>query len=709
MALNLPQRLKSAWNMVWKGSLFPFDRLTPGESTGMAERLTEPYAHSVWVMRAIKKVAGPIGAVSLQFSDQQRRGDRLYENPALDQFWQRPTADLSYVDFIEATTGWLKMEGEAFWLMDDAWLMPSFTPAAESPRRLVVARPDRMRHIVKGGELMGWEFTDGKGGRHAVLPEQVVHLKFWNPYDDWRGLAEYKAAEIAAESDYLAGRFKRNLMANNGDQGVYVIGKNGIPTDDQRQMITQQLRMKRELQQRGIFRPLFLAGDIQIEDAHISAPDANFVANRLSDRHEIFLAFGVPPSMADKMESYSIGSASDWFMLIMETCLPTSVKICEGIEVVSRRLTNLPLYAWANFDEHPVMQAARRERFEAIDQLWSKGMPMREISSYLDLALPEFPGWDTGYLPFSVAAVGSAEMGDPATNPAFAEDDEPEAVTEMLRTLRSPRSGEAPQTFQRGRDPGEVAQWREQMAKRRGTMKAFASRFNRELMKARREVLSKIESFTASGRAAVLGGLGQRAAAADFNFDLETFREGLLVSLRKVTATALQMAGKQLFEEIQRDDPFTMPPEQVLQFVRSRQNKISGLADDIHARIKSTLEEALAAGETMEKIADRIRAEFNTISDDRAQTIAQTETSAAYGAGRQVAMVQAGVQWKRWLTSGNDNVRPAHAQANGQTVEVGEHFDVGGEPLIHPGDPAGSPGNVINCHCVAISVAEENE
>ena len=44
---------------------------------------------------------------------------------------------------------------------------------------------------------------------------------------------------------------------------------------------------------------------------------------------------------------------------------------------------------------------------------------------------------------------------------------------------------------------------------------------------------------------------------------------------------------------------------------------------------------------------------------------------------------------------------------NGQTRKVGESFTVDGEHLKHPGDPAGSPGNVINCHCVAIAVPPE--
>jgi phage portal protein BeeE len=121
------------------------------------------------------------------------------------------------------------------------------------------------------------------------------------------GLSEYEAARIATEADYAAGQFNRNLSQNNGDQGVYVVAKGGMPDDAQREMITNQLRMKRAMQQRGQFRPAFIAGDVEIQDPKIQAPDGDFWAGRLANRHEIFIAFGVPPSMADKMESYSVG------------------------------------------------------------------------------------------------------------------------------------------------------------------------------------------------------------------------------------------------------------------------------------------------------------------------------------------------------------------------------------------------------------------
>ena len=84
---------------------------------------------------------------------------------------------------------------------------------------------------------------------------------------------------------------------------------------------------------------------------------------------------------------------------------------------------------------------------------------------------------------------------------------------------------------------------------------------------------------------------------------------------------------------------------------------------------------------------------------------------------RHEAMSDNGIEYTAWLTSHGGNVRFAHEEAEenygpDNPIPVDEPFTVDGESLMHPGDPAGSPGNVINCHCIEIAVQkpeEENE
>lgn len=54
---------------------------------------------------------------------------------------------------------------------------------------------------------------------------------------------------------------------------------------------------------------------------------------------------------------------------------------------------------------------------------------------------------------------------------------------------------------------------------------------------------------------------------------------------------------------------------------------------------------------------------------------------------------------KEWVTAGDSAVREAHIVANGQQRAINDPFLVDGEFLMEPGDPNGSPENIINCRC----------
>ena len=96
----------------------------------------------------------------------------------------------------------------------------------------------------------------------------------------------------------------------------------------------------------------------------------------------------------------------------------------------------------------------------------------------------------------------------------------------------------------------------------------------------------------------------------------------------------------------------------------------------------------------------------------RAERIARTELATARNAAQFDAAEQVAETGERvtkvWLAAHDERTRDAHAAADGQTVDLDEPFDVGGEALMYPGDREnGSAGNVIACRC-SVSYVEAN-
>ena len=90
----------------------------------------------------------------------------------------------------------------------------------------------------------------------------------------------------------------------------------------------------------------------------------------------------------------------------------------------------------------------------------------------------------------------------------------------------------------------------------------------------------------------------------------------------------------------------------------------------------------------------------------RRELIARTETIKASNAITDAIYNEWGVPKKEWIATMDDRVRDTHAQANGQVVSTNRPFEVGGEQLMYPGDPSGSPENILNCRCTEVPVLE---
>jgi hypothetical protein len=132
--------------------------------------------------------------------------------------------------------------------------------------------------------------------------------------------------------------------------------------------------------------------------------------------------------------------------------------------------------------------------------------------------------------------------------------------------------------------------------------------------------------------------------------------------------------------------------------------------------IKATLQEAAAEGlgasQMSQLLRDNLNAKWGQISTYRAARIARTETTMASNLGSLVGAKQTGEpMFKVWLSTRDTRTRRRRGRSrfdhygkaptgpDGEKRELNENFTKTGESLDHPGDYAGSAGNVIHCRC----------
>lgn len=141
--------------------------------------------------------------------------------------------------------------------------------------------------------------------------------------------------------------------------------------------------------------------------------------------------------------------------------------------------------------------------------------------------------------------------------------------------------------------------------------------------------------------------------------------------------------------------------ENAVSYLRDATNRLSGVGDRTWRQVRAKAQSAVAKGLPNEALKAEIE-KLTGFSEFRADTIARTETVAAYVQGDLAgarALGDNGPVEKVWVATFDARTRPSHEEAHDQCVPIDEKFSVGGELMDAPHDPDADAGEVVNCRC----------
>lgn len=124
--------------------------------------------------------------------------------------------------------------------------------------------------------------------------------------------------------------------------------------------------------------------------------------------------------------------------------------------------------------------------------------------------------------------------------------------------------------------------------------------------------------------------------------------------------------------------------------------------------IKSALYQGIVQGDSMDDIAKRLR-KVSGMDEEASIRNARTMVTSAENAGRQDRMEEAAEEYgiemqKTWLATLDDRTRDAHAELDGETVDIDQPFENSIGKIMFPCDPDCPDGeNVYNCRCTMIT------
>lgn len=195
-------------------------------------------------------------------------------------------------------------------------------------------------------------------------------------------------------------------------------------------------------------------------------------------------------------------------------------------------------------------------------------------------------------------------------------------------------------------------------------------------------------------------------AYVDAIYTASAWQETFTLTILPFVTQAYLEAGNAAFVEVGLETTFNVTNPRARKFLKDRVfDNVKGINDETREKLRKALVKGLDAGESIPDISKRIASVFDINRGSRTDKIARTEIVGASNNGTHQGYVDSGIViTEKWIDSRDSLVRtsPHNHKIDGEVVKLGKRFSNG---LLHPHDPGGAAGNVINCRCT--SSAEE--
>jgi len=291
----------------------------------------EGYGQNPVAYRCIRMIAENVAAIPFLAYE----GNKEMANHPLLTVLNRANPWQSGAELIDAFISYLKLHGDAFF---EAVILDG------QLRELYALRPDRMKAIPgRRGYPQAWRYSVESSSSYDfqmdLRPSEqtpIMHLREFNPLNDWYGMSPMEAASFAIDVHNSAGGYNKALLDNSASPSGALVYKaegdgDGKLSDD------QFIRLKRELEEKhsgaaNAGRPLLLEGGLEWQPMGMSPREMEFVVGKREAAREIALAFGVPPMLlgipGDNTYS-NFAEANRAFH--RQTVLPLMDRLCDAL------------------------------------------------------------------------------------------------------------------------------------------------------------------------------------------------------------------------------------------------------------------------------------------------------------------------------------------------------------------------------------------
>ena len=665
-------------------------------SKGLAfsqNKVVSPFSQNASVYMAIKATADNAAQVETELKT-IATGEKTKDSK-LEALLESPNEIMSGSDFIEACVGYMQLCNECFIIKINSTI-GQFT-GSQLPDELYPLNPkhfiEKIEKVNGKSKLVSWKYSPTN---QTFRPEEVIHVKNFNPNNQFRGLNPCKVIENEIDIAWNSLKFNKAFFKNNASGGSVFITDKPMGAE-QRTRFIESVNAEHQGTDKQ-FKNLLLEGGLDVKPSANTHKDMEFIEQMKYTRRSTFGIFRFPESMASITENINYATSREQSRIFWEdNIIPVLKKIAGGLNRGLVYPYNPKIYIAYDWSKVPAFKEAWKSLMTIAEQMKELNIPFRDINEKLELGLPDQPWYGEPLIPFNLVPISqagsvlSSNTPDEETNePAKAIEAAETKQIEFIATEKDKKSLIIWNVFEK------IHISIEGHNNAPGFEKAMSSFFYHQ-------------------RVRILNAVGANKDISfykkkDYQIPIDWQEEDTILLKKAIPYITLGIEGGFDFAESLLKQGLALDKIEFIKnkLIRQLSSKIVYVNKTTRKRlnedISKVIESGINEGDTINQIANSIRDSSNFVKS-RSLLIARTETTGAINIASTEYYKSAGVQRKEWLTAGDERgitVRDSHnlAQAQGP-IAIGEKFHNG---LEYPGDPMGGPEEVCNCRCTLVPI-----
>lgn len=391
----------------------------------LGDKLVNPAQNNFLVYKCINVIAENICTVPIILYNKTTKNP-LPETDPLYRIFHEPNPYDNFDDFMSAISTFYTLYGEAF-----------ITNIRTTGKKFEMWNldPRLMKEVVDRdtGMLLGWVYNK----KQPFELEEIIQIKRYNPYNQWRGLSPLVSAAVELSIDYKSSKYQESLLTNGAvPGGIITVPENAIMSDEEMRKL-RRIWEQRHMGPKDGHKLAVLKGGLKYEPIAFDSQEMEFIDSRKFTRENILLTFGVPAVVAGLTEGVNRTSAEAQLKLFWRTTIKPQLERIQSkfnYDLLPQYYPNIGVkFDYRKIDE---LQKDFTADAEVAKKFFSMGFSRNELNYRFDFGFDEnTESGDICYVPLNLVdaelkiyanegPMGEGDDGGPDINPDMDPKDE---------------------------------------------------------------------------------------------------------------------------------------------------------------------------------------------------------------------------------------------------------------------------------------------